>query len=180
MCNLLEHLKTCFFLAGKNGTPPSKSIPLVCCGDLNSLPESGVVEFLDNGRVRIDHGDFLDMKYDGFLSRLSNSKNGEKCGDLTHCFKLSRAYSEEQMSYSNLTYSFTGVIDYIYYTSDLLVPVGVLGSVSKEYIKENKVIGWPHPHFPSDHQSLLVEFEALSFSNGVPVYGYMPGAHHPR
>lgn len=165
---------------GKNGTAPSKSIPLVCCGDLNSLPESGVVEFLDNGRVRIDHGDFLDMKYDGFLSRLSNGKNGEKCGDLTHCFKLQRAYSEDQMSYSNLTYSFTGVIDYIHYTSDLLVPLGVLGSVSQDYIKGNKIIGWPHPHFPSDHQSLLVEFEALSFSNGVPVYGYIPSSHHPR
>ena len=66
------------------------------------------------------------MKYEGFLSRLSNGKNGEKSGDLTHCFKLQRAYSEEQMKYSNLTYSFTGVIDYIYFTSDLLVPVGVL------------------------------------------------------
>ena len=121
------------------------------------------------------------MKYEGFLSRLSNSKNGEKYGDLTHCFKLQRAYSEEQMKYSNLTYSFTGVIDYIYFTSELLVPVGVLGSVSQQYVKENKIIGWPHPHFPSDHQSLLVQFEALSFSSGgVPVYGYMPGAHDPR
>lgn len=165
---------------GKNGTPPSKSIPLVCCGDLNSLPNSGVVEFLEKGRVRSDHGDFLDMKYEGFLSRLSNGKNGEKSGDLTHCFKLERAYSEEQMTYSNLTYSFTGVIDYIYFTSDLLVPVGVLGSVSQQYIKENKIIGWPHPHFPSDHQSLLVEFEALSFSDGVPFYGYLPGSHHSR
>ena len=130
--------------------------------------------------MQSDHGDFLDMKYEGFLSRLSNGKNGEKSGDLTHCFKLERAYSEEQMTYSNLTYSFTGVIDYIYFTSDLLVPVGVLGSVSQQYIKENKIIGWPHPHFPSDHQSLLVEFEALSFSNGVPFYGYMPGSHHSR
>ncbi|KAM7449063.1 CCR4-NOT transcription complex subunit 6-like [Porites harrisoni] len=182
LMNIMQEINPGFMVqGGKNGTAPSKSIPLVFCGDLNSLPNSGAVEFLDNGRVRSDHGDFLDMKYEGFLSRLSNGKNGEKSGDLTHCFKLQRAYSEEQMKYSNLTYSFTGVIDYIYFTSDLLVPVGVLGSVSQQYVKDNKIIGWPHPHFPSDHQSLLVEFEALSFSNGVPIYGYLPNSHHhPR
>lgn len=154
---------------GKNGST-AKSIPLIICGDLNSLPDSGVVEFLEKGRIPIDHSDFQDMQYEGFLSRLSNGKVGEKCGELKHCFKLQRAYSEEQLPYTNLTYSFQGVIDYIYYSTDLLATLGVLGSVSEQYVKENRIIGWPHPHFPSDHQVLLAEFEALD--NSMVGYGY--------
>lgn len=162
------------FLSGKNGTT-AKSIPLVACGDLNSLPDSGVVEFLENGRIPIDHSDFQDMQYEGFLSRLSNGKNGEKCGELKHCFKLRQVYAGEQLPYTNLTYNFKGVIDYVYYSTDILLPLGVLGSVSEQYIKDNRIIGWPHPHFPSDHQVLLAEFEALG--NNIPGYGFDFGSH---
>lgn len=77
-----------FFIIGKNGIVLSKLILLVCCGDFNLFFELGVVEFLDNGRVWIDYGDFLDMKYDGFLLCFSNGKNGEKCGDFIYCFKF--------------------------------------------------------------------------------------------
>ena len=56
-----------------------------------------------------------------------------------------------------------------------LCPLGVLASVSEDYIKENKIIGWPHPHFPSDHQSLLVEFETVA---GAPGYTFGPGSNH--
>lgn len=55
------------------------------------------------------------------------------------------------MLYSNFTYLFIGVIDYIYYTFDLFVFVGVFGFVSKEYIKENKVIGWLYFYFLLDY-----------------------------
>ena len=158
-----------FTIAGKNGST-AKSIPLVICGDLNSLPDSGVVEFLEKGRIPIDHSDFQDMQYEGFLSRLSSAKGGEKCAELKHSFKLRRAYAEEQLPYTNLTYHFQGIIDYIYYTTELLMPLGVLGAVSEQYIKENRISGWPHPHFPSDHQGLLAEFEAVG--NGVSAYGY--------
>lgn len=162
--------------AGKNGTTPTKAIPLVLCGDLNSLPESGVVEFLDNGRVLSDHPDLQDLAYEGFLARVSNGrKSGDANHELGHAFKLRKAYEEEKMPYTNYTYEFKGVIDYIYYTCDSLVPLGVLASISEDYIKENKIIGWPHPHFPSDHQSLLVEFETVA---GAPGYTFGPGANH--
>lgn len=160
------------FFVGKNGTTTSKPIPVVICGDFNSLPDSGVIEFLDKGRVPIEHSDFMEMQYEGFLARLSNvsSKNGEKCAELAHGLKLKKTYDgEHQMPYTNLTYDFKGVIDYVYYTGDTLSPLGLLLSVIPEYIKANKILGWPHPHFPSDHQSLLVEFEVFGT---VPRFGF--------
>ena len=141
---------------GKNGALP-RPIPLVMCGDLNSLPDSGPVEFLDKGRISTDHPDFQSLDYDGFLTRLSSTRNGEKCAELTHAFKLKRTY--ENLQCSNYTYHFRGVIDWVYYSCDELIPVAELASVEPDYLKRNKLIGWPHPHFPSDHQSLLVEFE---------------------
>jgi len=149
---------------GKNGTTSSRSIPVVVCGDLNSLPDSGVVDFLDNSRISTDHPDLKDLKYDGFLSRLANTKAGEKSGELTHSFKLRRACEEDHIPFTNLTYDFKGVIDYIYYSYDSVIPLGLLASVDTDYIKKNKILGFPHPHFPSDHQSLVVEFELLSSS----------------
>lgn len=146
------------------------------CGDLNSLPDSGPVEFLDKGRISTDHPDFQSLDYGGFLARLSSTRNGEKCAELTHAFNLKRTY--ESLECSNYTYHFRGVIDWVYHSSDELCPVAELASVDPEYLKRNKLIGWPHPHFPSDHQSLLVEFEFADKTvtqNGE--YGN-PGSHN--
>ena len=161
---------------GKNGTLP-RPIPLVLCGDLNSLPDSGPVEFLDKGRISTDHADFQSLDYGGFLTRLSSPRNGEKCAELTHAFKLKRTY--ESLECSNYTYHFRGVIDWVYYSSEDLLPIAELASVDPSYLKRNKLIGWPHPHFPSDHQSLLVEFEFVEktvMQNG----DYVSPASHNR
>ena len=56
-------------------------------------------------------------------------------------------------------YDFKGVIDYVFFTDNRMNPLGVLGPLDKQWFKENKVVGCPHPHIPSDHFSLLVEFE---------------------
>lgn len=154
------------YFPGKNGSV-SRSIPLVLCGDLNSLPDSGPVEFLDKGRISIDHPDFQSLDYGGFLSRLSSTRNGERCAELTHSFKLKRTY--ESLECSNYTYHFRGVIDWVYYSCEDLIPIAELASVDPAYLKRNKLIGWPHPHFPSDHQSLIVEFEFTN--NGGSVNG---------
>ena len=58
-------------------------------------------------------------------------------------------------------YEFKDIIDYVFYTGQMN-PLGVLGSMDKEWFKANKVVGCPHPHVPSDHFSLLVEFELPS------------------
>uniref|UniRef100_A0A336M7I4 poly(A)-specific ribonuclease n=1 Tax=Culicoides sonorensis TaxID=179676 RepID=A0A336M7I4_CULSO len=136
-------------------------IPLLLCGDFNSLPDSGVIEFLSAGRVAMDHPDFKELGYKSCLTRISNSSNSEpgNPNEFTHSFKLASAYSEDIMPYTNYTFDFKGIIDYIFYAKQSMVPLGLLGPVSSEWLRENKVVGCPHPHIPSDHFPLLVELE---------------------
>ncbi|CAF1562186.1 unnamed protein product, partial [Adineta steineri] len=46
-----------------------------------------------------------------------------------------------------------------FYSTQLMRVLGVLGPLDPEWIQTNKIVGCPHPNVPSDHFSLLVEFE---------------------
>ena len=37
--------------------------------------------------------------------------------------------------------------------------LGLLGPMDENWFTDNKVVGCPHPHIPSDHFALFVEFE---------------------
>ncbi|XP_005178768.1 CCR4-NOT transcription complex subunit 6-like isoform X2 [Musca domestica] len=158
---LSNELKTIIDEASHSFRPGHKndlnSVQLLLCGDFNSLPDSGVVEFLSKGRVNMDHSDFKDMGYKSCLQRLLSNDTSE----FTHSFKLASAYSEDIMPYTNYTFDFKGIIDYIFYTKTGMVPLGLLGPISNEWLRENKVVGCPHPHIPSDHFPLLVELELM-------------------
>lgn len=56
-------------------------------------------------------------------------------------------------------FEFKGIIDYIFYSRNYMNLLGVLGPMDENWFHENKVVGCPHPHIPSDHFSLFVEFE---------------------
>ena len=53
------------------------------------------------------------------------------------------------MPLTNYTHDFKGMIDYIFYPKESMRPLGYLGPMDTAWIKENKVIGCPHPHVPS-------------------------------
>ncbi|KAL0124860.1 hypothetical protein PUN28_006607 [Cardiocondyla obscurior] len=147
--------------------PDSSNVQLLLCGDFNSLPDSGVIEFLTSGRVAADHRDFKDLAYKSCLQKISVC---DKPNEFTHSFKLASAYSEDIMPYTNYTFEFKGIIDYIFYSKQSMVPLGLLGPLSPEWFKEHKVVGCPHPHVPSDHFPLLVELEmtpTVGTSNGL-------------
>ena len=149
----------------KTQAPGMPGIPIIVCGDLNSLPDSSVVEFLLNGRIPANHQDLMEHGYEGFLARFSASvRPGMRSPvgkpELMHQFKLKKAYNG-QMLYTNYTYDFKGVIDYIFYSSEFIEPLGLLGPISTDWLKQFKVIGCPNPHFPSDHFPLMCEFELL-------------------
>jgi CCR4-NOT transcription complex subunit 6 len=78
----------------------SSSIPVVICADLNSLPESGVIEYLRTGRILANHVDFKDLGYDSCLQKINTS---DKPSELSHNLKLECAYNKEIMPYTNYT-----------------------------------------------------------------------------
>ena len=97
-------------------------------------------------------------------------------------FRLRSAIKQDIMPYTNYTYEFKGMIDYIFYPryaiilcsillnftqfysilnnytqfysnllnfSQTMKPTGFLGPVDSQWLKENKVVGCPHPQVPS-------------------------------
>ncbi|KAB0392700.1 hypothetical protein E2I00_011983 [Balaenoptera physalus] len=160
--------------SSRPGSPTAdpNSIPLVLCADLNSLPDSGVVEYLSNGGVADNHKDFKELRYNECLMNFScNGKNGSSEGRITHGFQLKSAYENNLMPYTNYTFDFKGVIDYIFYSKTHMNVLGVLGPLDPQWLVENNITGCPHPHIPSDHFSLLTQLELhpplLPLVNGV-------------
>lgn len=143
----------------------ANNVQLLLCGDFNSLPDSGVIEFLSSGRVPNDHKDFKALSYQACLEKIVGC---DKPNEFTHSFKLASAYSEDIMPYTNYTFDFRGIIDYIFYSKQSMTPLGLLGPLSPDWFKENKVVGCPHPHVPSDHFPLLVELEMMPTIPSAP------------
>jgi len=123
------------------------AIPTVICGDFNSSPDSGVYTFLSTGTLPKNHTDFGKYKYGNYTTT-----------GLAHNFELTSAYSViGEPPFTNHTPTFKGTIDYIWHTISNLRNLGVLGPISDEYAA--KTLGFPNPHFPSDHISLAAQFK---------------------
>ncbi|KAL7058412.1 hypothetical protein AAHC03_016389 [Spirometra sp. Aus1] len=149
----------------------ASKIPVIFCGDFNSLPTSGVVEFLSKGCVPKSHVEFLNF---GFNYQFEDWKMLEKWavdGDiLRHKFDFGRAYAEGNgLRLTNFTYDFKGMIDYIFYTRQHFRLLGSLDQISDSWFTDEKILGCPHIHVPSDHFPLLVEFDLLAAPRGLVV-----------
>jgi len=121
-------------------------IPLIISGDFNSTAGSGVYDLLAHGTLPNTHSDLANRGYGNF------TRDG-----MTHPFSLKSSYANVgELSFTNYTPGFTGVIDYIWYSTNALQVTGLLGEVDKDYLQ--RVPGFPNYHFPSDHLALLAEF----------------------
>ena len=121
-------------------------IPLLLCGDFNSSATSGVYELITKGKLAGTHSDLANRGYGNF------TRNG-----MAHPFSLKSAYNGTgELSFTNYTPNFTGILDYIWYSHNALQVRGVLGDIDQEYLR--KVPGFPNHHFPSDHLALRSEF----------------------
>uniref|UniRef100_A0A8C2E1Y2 poly(A)-specific ribonuclease n=1 Tax=Cyprinus carpio TaxID=7962 RepID=A0A8C2E1Y2_CYPCA len=173
--NIIDKASRSLKLSSVSGE--TNSIPLVLCADLNSLPDSGVVEYLSTGGVDCTHKDFKELRYIDSLTNFNcNGKNGTSNGTITHGFKLKSAYENVLMPYTNYTFDFRGVIDYIFYSRPQLNVLGVLGPLDTNWLLENNICGCPHPHIPSDHFSLFAQLELVlpypPLLNGVHLAGH--------
>ncbi|KAL2355980.1 glucose-repressible alcohol dehydrogenase-like protein transcriptional effector [Cryomyces antarcticus] len=121
-------------------------IPLIMCGDFNSKPDSGVYDLIAHGSLPHDHPDLMSYTYGKITGK-----------GTSHPFSLKSSYSNiGELPFTNYTPGFTGVIDYIWYSSNAFQATGLLGEVDPDYLK--RVPGFPNYHFPSDHLALLAEF----------------------
>ncbi|PAA52575.1 hypothetical protein BOX15_Mlig011868g2, partial [Macrostomum lignano] len=136
------------------------SMPLIICGDFNSLPESGVFEYLATGKINKSHPDFKELGYENILDKLTPHRSQHHPELLEHDLNLVRCYDQEVgMRYTNYTYDFRGVIDYIFFTGAHFSNIGCLDMIPETWFTEHNILGCPHPHISSDHFSLLVELE---------------------
>jgi CCR4-NOT transcription complex subunit 6 len=125
-------------------------IPLFVCGDYNSTAESGVTELLRMGRLPPDHPEIAKYQYGNF------TRDG-----IEHPFSLKSAYQHligtpDEVAFTNYTPGFVNVIDYIWYSTNSLEVVELLGPPDSEYLK--RVPGFPSYHFPADHLQIMGDF----------------------
>lgn len=125
-------------------------IPLLVCGDYNSTPDSSVYELLSMGRVSPGHNDFGDHQYGSF------TRDG-----VEHPFSMRSAYvhldgTPDELSFTNYVPGFAEVIDYIWYSTNTLEVVELLGPPDRNHLK--RVPGFPNYHFPADHIQIMAEF----------------------
>lgn len=163
---LAEEVEKFLGLGNSNGKANNQGNKgLVLCGDFNSLPESGVLQFLTGGGIGPRHADFMQHTYEPY------STEGAK-----HRLQLSNAFDGLMegglLPVTNFTPGFSGVIDHILYRPGSLALTGVLGGIPAGYLKQ--LVGFPTQHQPSDHLSLMAEFRVEGVSPTPPGFLHMP------
>ncbi|KFH40375.1 Glucose-repressible alcohol dehydrogenase transcriptional effector-like protein [Hapsidospora chrysogenum ATCC 11550] len=125
-------------------------IPLLVCGDFNSTEDSSVYDLLTKGRVSPDHPELSNYQYGSF------TRDG-----IEHPFSLRDAYAHtkrtaDELPFTNYTPGFTDTIDYIWYSTNSLEVVSVLGPPDAGYL--TRIPAFPYWHFPADHIQIMSEF----------------------
>ncbi|XP_010257570.1 PREDICTED: carbon catabolite repressor protein 4 homolog 2-like [Nelumbo nucifera] len=154
-------------LKGLEKIAVSADIPMLVCGDFNSVPGSAPHSLLAMGKVDPMHPD-LAVDPLGILRPASK---------LTHQLPLVSAYSSfarmgvglgleqhrrrmdpttNEPLFTNCTRDFIGTLDYIFYTADSLTVESLLELLDEESLRKETAL--PSPEWSSDHIALLAEF----------------------
>jgi mRNA deadenylase 3'-5' endonuclease subunit Ccr4 len=59
------------------------------------------------------------------------------------------------MPYTNYTFDFKGIIDYIFFSKPNMTPLGLLGPLDNNWLANHKIVGAPHPVIPSGNITYL-------------------------
>lgn len=153
-------------LKGLEKIAASADIPMLVCGDFNSVPGSAPHVLLAMGKVDPMHPDLA-------VDPLGILRPATK---LTHQLPLVSAYSsfgrvagigfEQQRRrmdlttneplFTNCTRDFIGTHDYIFYSADSLTVESLLELLDEDSLRKDTAL--PSPEWSSDHIALLAEF----------------------
>jgi len=125
-----------------------RNLPLLLCGDFNSLTDSAVYQLLCNERITQEaiHSDIANV-----LPPLSS---------LSHRLPLHSAFASiGEPKYTNYTGHFVGTLDYIFFTKTHLVTCTCLDVDSEELVAKHTAL--PSPLYSSDHICLVAELDWL-------------------
>ncbi|XP_019154186.1 PREDICTED: carbon catabolite repressor protein 4 homolog 1-like [Ipomoea nil] len=158
-------------LKGLEKIAASADIPMLVCGDFNSVPGSAPHSLLAAGKVDPLHPD-LQVDPLGILRPTTK---------LTHHLPLVSAYSAigrlgvglgfelqrrridpttNEPLFTNCTRDFIGTHDYIFYSADSLTIESMLELLDEDSLRKDTAL--PSPEWSSDHIALLAEFHCKS------------------
>jgi CCR4-NOT transcription complex subunit 6 len=131
-----------------------RSLPLLLCGDFNSIVNSAVYELLATERVNQSHPIFSPQRDP---ARILPDPN-----EIAHGLDLQSAYAfMGEPKYTNYTANFVGVLDYIFFTKQNLIVSSVVDVSAEKEVSSQTAI--PNPQFPSDHVSLIAEIQWINY-----------------
>ncbi|CAN8279928.1 unnamed protein product [Cochlearia groenlandica] len=157
-------------LKGLEKIAASADIPMLVCGDFNTLPGSAPHSLLVMGKVDPLHPDLL-------VDPLGILRPQTK---LTHQLPLVSAYSSfgrvgsglgmeqhrrrmdlhtNEPLFTNCTRDFIGTHDYIFYTADTLTVESLLELLDEDVVRKDTAL--PSPEWSSSHIALLAEFRCM-------------------
>lgn len=130
--------------------PRYRDIPMILCGDLNSMPDSGVLQLLKEGTLPANHPDFLGYDYGRY------SREG-----VQHSLSLQSAYAPVgEPIFTNYTDGYVGCLDYMFMSQSLIRPERVLLPPEESSILE-QFGALPNFYSCSDHISLVADFKFM-------------------
>lgn len=115
-----------------------QQVPVLICGDFNSLPDSGVFEYLSKGQITRRHMDLKSFRDDSCLEKFTNSTDKNV---ISHPLRLDSACDINSIPFTNYTLDFKGMIDYIFATPQSLARLGILGPFDPQWVQSNKILG---------------------------------------
>ncbi|PSS13782.1 Carbon catabolite repressor protein [Actinidia chinensis var. chinensis] len=157
-------------LKGLEKIAASAKIPMLVCGDFNTVPGSAPHALLAMGKVDPMHPD-LAVDPLGILRPVSK---------LAHQLPLVSAYSSfarmavgigleqhrrrmdpttNEPLFTNCTRDFIGTLDYIFYSADTLTVESLLELLDEDSLRKDTAL--PSPEWSSDHVALLAEFRCM-------------------
>ncbi|RDY07175.1 Carbon catabolite repressor protein 4-like 2 [Mucuna pruriens] len=153
-------------LKGLEKIAASADIPMLVCGDFNSVPGSAPHALLAMGKVDPLHPDLAVDPLNilrphsklvhqlPLVSAYSSFARTAGLGFEQHTQRLDNTTNEPL--FTNATRDFIGSLDYIFYTADSLNVESLLELLDEESLR--KGIALPSPEWSSDHIALLAEF----------------------